>query len=76
MAKQIIFREKAKEGLKRGIDAVADAVKITLGPKGRNVILEKGYGAPTITNDGVTIAKEIELKFFGRLQPSQFVYRN
>ena len=62
MAKQIIFREKAKEGLKRGIDAVADAVKITLGPKGRNVILEKGYGAPTITNDGVTIAKEIELE--------------
>src|SRR3990167_8765604 len=62
MAKQIMFREKAKEGLKRGIDAVADAVKITLGPKGRNVILEKGYGAPTITNDGVTIAKEIELE--------------
>ena len=62
MAKQIVFREKAKEGLKRGIDAVADAVKITLGPKGRNVILEKGYGAPTITNDGVTIAKEIELE--------------
>jgi len=62
MAKQIIFREKAKEGLKRGIDAVADAVKITLGPKGRNVILEKGYGAPTITNDGVTIAKEIEME--------------
>lgn len=62
MAKQIIFREKAKEGLKRGIDAVADAVKITLGPKGRNVILEKGYGAPTITNDGVTIAKSIELE--------------
>lgn len=62
MVKQIIFREKAKEGLKRGIDAVADAVKITLGPKGRNVILEKGYGAPTITNDGVTIAKEVELE--------------
>jgi len=62
MAKQIIFREKAKEGLKRGIDAVADAVKITLGPKGRNVILDKGYGAPTITNDGVTIAKEIEME--------------
>ena len=65
MAKQIIFREKAKESLKRGIDAVADAVKITLGPKGRNVILEKGYGAPTITNDGVTIAKEITFRPFG-----------
>lgn len=62
MAKQIIFREKAKEGLKKGIDAVADAVKITLGPKGSNVVLEKGYGAPTITNDGVSIAKEIELE--------------
>ena len=62
MAKQIIFREEAKEKLKRGVDAVADAVKVTLGPKGRNVVLEKGYGAPTITNDGVTIAKEIELE--------------
>lgn len=62
MAKQIVFRENAKEKLKKGIDAVADAVKITLGPKGRNVVLEKGYGAPTITNDGVTIAKEIELE--------------
>lgn len=62
MAKQIIFKEKAKEGLKRGIDAVAEAVKITLGPKGRNAILEKGYGAPTITNDGVSIAKEIEME--------------
>lgn len=62
MAKQIIFREKAKESLKNGIDAVADAVKITLGPKGRNVVLDKGYGAPTITNDGVSIAKEIELE--------------
>lgn len=62
MAKQIIFREKARESLKKGIDAVADAVKITLGPKGSNVVLEKGYGAPTITNDGVSIAKEIELE--------------
>ncbi|MCK6462552.1 MAG: chaperonin GroEL [Candidatus Pacebacteria bacterium] len=62
MAKKIIFREKAKEGLKNGVDAVADAVKITLGPKGSNVVLEKGYGAPTITNDGVSIAKEIELE--------------
>jgi chaperonin GroEL len=62
MAKQIIFNEKARQALKAGIDAVSDAVKITLGPKGRNVVLERGYGAPTITNDGVTIAKEIDLE--------------
>lgn len=62
MAKKIIFNEKAREALKNGIDAVANAVKVTLGPKGRNVVLEKGYGAPTITNDGATIAKEIELE--------------
>jgi len=61
MAKQIIFNQKAKESLKRGIDKVADAVKITLGPRGKNVILEKSYGGPTITNDGVTIAKDISL---------------
>ena len=60
-AKQITYNEKAREALKRGVDALANAVKVTLGPKGRNVILDKGYGAPTITNDGVTIAKEIEL---------------
>ncbi|MEK7596195.1 MAG: chaperonin GroEL [Patescibacteria group bacterium] len=62
MAKQIIFNEKAREALKKGVDALANVVKITLGPKGRNVILDKGFGAPTITNDGVTIAKEIELE--------------
>jgi len=62
MAKKIIFDAKAREALKNGIDAVANAVKVTLGPKGRNVVLEKGYGSPTITNDGVTIAKEIELE--------------
>ena len=62
MAKQIIFSQNAREGLLKGIDAVADAVKVTLGPKGRNVILEKKFGAPQIVNDGVTIAKEIELK--------------
>ena len=62
MAKQIIFNIKAREALKRGVDTLADAVKITLGPKGRNVVLDKGYGSPTITNDGVTIAKEIELE--------------
>jgi len=62
MAKDIKFNEDSRQAIKRGIDKVADAVKITLGPKGRNAILDKGYGAPTITNDGVTIAKEIELE--------------
>ncbi len=62
MAKKIIFNEDARKALLRGIDAVADTVKITLGPKGRNVILEKKFGAPQIVNDGVTIAKEIELE--------------
>lgn len=62
MAKKIIFQEDARKSLLKGIDAVADAVKVTLGPKGRNVILEKKFGAPQIVNDGVTIAKEIELK--------------
>ncbi|MFH1207318.1 MAG: chaperonin GroEL [Patescibacteria group bacterium] len=62
MAKQILFDEKARTMIKRGVDKLADAVKVTLGPKGRNVVLDKGFGAPTITNDGVTIAKEIELE--------------
>ena len=62
MAKRIIFDEDARKGLLKGIDAVADAVKVTLGPKGRNVILEKKFGTPQIVNDGVTIAKEIELE--------------
>ena len=61
MAKQIIFKEKAQEAIKRGINKLANAVKITLGPKGRAVVLEKSYGSPVITRDGVTIAKEIEL---------------
>lgn len=61
MAKQILFNEQAREALRRGVDQLANAVKVTLGPKGRNVVLDKGYGAPIITNDGVTIAKEIEL---------------
>ena len=60
MAKQIIFDEQARRALERGVNAVADTVKITLGPKGRNVVLEKKFGAPQIINDGVTIAKEIE----------------
>ncbi|MBU4143196.1 chaperonin GroEL [Patescibacteria group bacterium] len=62
MAKQILFDEKARASLKRGVDMLADAVKITLGPKGRNVVLGKGFGSPDITNDGVTIAKEVELE--------------
>ena len=62
MAKQLLFDEDARHAMKRGIDALADAVKITLGPKGRNVVLDKKFGAPTITNDGVTIAKDIELE--------------
>jgi len=62
MAKQIQFSEQAREGIKRGVNLLADSVKVTLGPKGRNVLLDKGFGAPHITNDGVTIAKEIELK--------------
>ena len=62
MAKRIVFDEEARKALLKGIDAVADAVKVTLGPKGRNVILTKKFGAPQIVNDGVTIAKEIELK--------------
>jgi len=61
MAKQILFDEAARQSLKRGVDILANAVKITLGPRGRNVILDKGFGSPTITKDGVTVAKEIEL---------------
>lgn len=62
MAKKIIFGEEARKALESGIDQLANTVKITLGPKGRNVVLDKKYGAPLITNDGVTIAKEIELE--------------
>ncbi|MDP9497521.1 MAG: chaperonin GroEL [Actinomycetota bacterium] len=62
MAKTIAFEEEARRGLERGMNQLADAVKVTLGPKGRNVVLEKKWGAPTITNDGVSIAKEIELE--------------
>ncbi|WP_446211610.1 chaperonin GroEL [Micromonospora sp. IBSANI012] len=62
MAKMIAFDEEARRGLERGMNQLADAVKVTLGPKGRNVVLEKKWGAPTITNDGVSIAKEIELE--------------
>src|SRR5580692_6760999 len=61
-AKMIAYDEEARRGLERGMNQLADAVKVTLGPKGRNVVLEKKWGAPTITNDGVSIAKEIELE--------------
>ncbi|HCC23857.1 TPA: chaperonin GroEL [Candidatus Falkowbacteria bacterium] len=62
MAKQIIFDEKARQAIKAGVDKLANAVKVTLGPRGRNVILDRGFGTPIISNDGVTIAKEVELK--------------
>lgn len=62
MAKEILFNEEARRALSRGVDALANAVKVTLGPKGRNVVLEKKFGAPSITNDGVTIARDIELE--------------
>ena len=62
MAKDIKFDIEARDGLKRGVDALANAVKVTLGPKGRNVIISKSFGAPQITKDGVTVAKEVELE--------------
>ncbi|MEP2346247.1 MAG: TCP-1/cpn60 chaperonin family protein, partial [Algoriphagus sp.] len=61
MSKQLFFNTSARDQLKKGVDALADAVKVTLGPKGRNVIIDKKFGAPTITKDGVSVAKEIEL---------------
>jgi chaperonin GroEL len=60
-AKQLVFDEVARRALEKGANTLADAVKVTLGPKGRNVVLDKKFGSPTITNDGVTIVKEIEL---------------
>jgi len=62
MPKILKFNEEARRALERGVDKVANAVKVTLGPKGRNVVIEKSWGSPTITNDGVSIAKEIELE--------------
>ena len=62
MAKQIQYKEEAREALKRGVDKLAHAVKVTLGPKGRNVVLDRGFGSPVITKDGVTVAKDIELE--------------
>src|SRR3970282_1060824 len=62
MAKQIIYGDQSRQAILRGVNQLADAVKITLGPKGRNVVLDKKFGPPTITKDGVTVAKEVELK--------------
>src|SRR5436190_11447443 len=62
MAKTLEFEDSARRALERGVDALANAVKVTLGPRGRNVVIDKKWGAPTITNDGVTIAREVELE--------------
>jgi chaperonin GroEL len=62
MARDIKFDIEARDGLKRGVDALANAVKVTLGPKGRNVIIGKSFGAPQVTKDGVSVAKEVELE--------------
>jgi len=73
MAKTVTFDVDARQSLKRGIDIVAESVRITLGPKGRNVVLEKKFGAPTVTNDGVTIVREIELKDAGENTGAQLL---
>src|SRR4026209_202663 len=62
MAKQIVYGDASRQGILRGVNSLANAVRVTLGPKGRNVILDKSFGSPTITKDGVTVAKEIDLK--------------
>src|ERR1700704_2323534 len=62
MAKRIVYADDSRQAIMRGVNQLADAVKVTLGPKGRNVVLEKKFGGPTITKDGVTVAKEVELK--------------
>ena len=73
MAKSLEFDEDARRALERGVDKLADAVKVTLGPRGRNVVIDKKWGAPTITNDGVTVAKEIELEDVFENQGAQLV---
>ena len=73
MAKTILYGIEARNALQRGVDKLADTVKITLGPKGRNVVLDKKFGAPLITNDGVTIAKEIELESAAENMGAQLV---
>ncbi|HEX2461510.1 MAG TPA: TCP-1/cpn60 chaperonin family protein, partial [Vicinamibacterales bacterium] len=62
MAKQIVYGDSSRQGILRGVNSLADAVKVTLGPRGRNVILDRKFGSPTITKDGVAVAKDIELK--------------
>ena len=62
MAKDIVFEERARQQILAGVNTLADAVKVTLGPKGRNVVIEKSFGGPTVTKDGVTVAKEVELE--------------
>ena len=71
MAKMIAFDEEARRGLEKGLNTLADAVKVTLGPKGRNVVLERKWGAPMITNDGVTIAREIDLSLIHISEPTR-----
>ena len=73
MAKQITYGEDSRQAILRGVNRLADAVKVTLGPKGRNVVLDKKFGSPTITNDGVTIAREIELEDVFENQGAQLV---
>jgi hypothetical protein len=73
MAKQLLYGEEARKALERGVNILADAVKVTLGPKGRYVVLDKKFGSPTITNDGVTIAREIELEDVFENQGAQLV---
>jgi chaperonin GroEL len=73
VAKELRYDDEARRALERGVNALADAVKITLGPKGRYVVIDKKYGAPTITNDGVTIAREIELEDVFENQGAQLV---
>ena len=67
MAKQIVYADHSRQAILRGVNQLADAVKVTLGPKGRNVVLEKKFGGPTITKDGVTVAKEIELRILSKI---------
>ena len=74
MAKDIKFDIEARDGLKRGVDALANAVKVTLGPKGRNVIIGKSFGGPNVTKDGVTVAKEIELQYLTDLNIRNIIY--
>src|ERR1700709_2386356 len=73
MAKELKYHEQARSALEQGVNAVADAVKVTLGPRGRYVVLDKKFGAPTITNDGVTIAREIEVEDVFQNQGAQLV---